>query len=633
MPVSPLASELATAVKLHQAGRLDQAGKLYAAIRARDPRQFDAWHLGGMVALQLGRPVEAVTLLGQAHQLNPRDVVCLMRLGLAEMQMGQPSVAVARLEKVVGMKPDFVEAWDNLGMARKVAGDLAGGIAAHERAVALKPGHAPAWYNLGQARTMAGDATGALAAHERALQADAQHPKAHYGRAVALQALHRIPEAVAAYDAQLQRNPQHLEARSARLMALHYLDGWTPEALAEEHRTFGRLAAAAAGAGAVSSAPTGSGGVERMRIGFLSPDLREHAVASFFEPLLRHLDREQCEVVLYHDHFVVDAVSERLRAQATAWRHIVAQPPAAVEKLIRGDRLDVLVDLTGHTGLNRLALFARRLAPLQVTYLGYPDTTGLAQMDLRLTDALADPAGVTDGWHTERLVRFARCAWTWQPPADAPAVPPPPSLKRGYVTFGSCNNAAKLSDSTLRRWAAVLAAVPGSRLLLKARGLELPAIAEPLRRRCAAAGLPLERLEFRGQVPTVSGHLAAYGDIDVALDPSPYHGTTTTCEALWMGRPVVTLAGDRHAARVGVSLLHAVGHPEWIAADDAAYVARAAELAGDPARRTEIGAGLRERIVQGPLGDHRGAAQAFLAALREAAALQRVAVEPALASA
>jgi len=615
MSVSPPASELSTAVKLHREGRLDEAGKLYARMRARFPRDFNAWSLGGMVALQQGKPIEAVTLLGQAHQLNPRDIVCLMRLGLAEMQMGRPRLAVARLEKVVAAKPDFVEAWDNLGIARKVAGDLAGGIAAHQRAVAIKPDHAPAWYNLGQALSMRGDASGALAAHERALQADPNHGKAHFGRAMALQALHRIPEAVAAYDAQLACNPTHLEARSARLMALHYLDTVSPEAMALEHRAFGTAVEAQTPTCATDGNRPRAAQRDRIRIGFISPDLREHAVASFFEPILNHLDPDRCEVVLYHDHFVVDAVSERLRARATLWRHIVAQPAAAVEALVRGDHLDVLVDLTGHTGMNRLALFARRLAPLQVTYLGYPDTTGLRQMDLRLTDAFADPTGPADNWHTEKLVRFAPCAWVWQPPSDGPDVPPPPSLKNGYVTFGSFNNAAKLSDATLRLWADVLAAVPQSRLLLKARGLDQPAVVEPLRRRCEAAGLSHDRVELRGHVASTRGHLEAYSDIDIALDPLPYHGTTTTCEALWMGRPVITLAGDRHAARVGVSLMNAVGHPEWIAQDPTGYVATAAGLAQDLPRLTECSAGLRTRMRDGRLGAASELADAFLATL------------------
>lgn len=400
-------------------------------------------------------------------------------------------------------------------------------------------------------------------------------------------------------------------------MALHYLDTFSPEALALEHRAYGAALEAAEPPQVrpVQSVPARLPN-DRLRIGFISPDLREHAVASFFEPILRHLDREQCDVVLYHDHFVVDAVSERLRAHASLWRHIVGQPAAAVEALVRGDELDILVDLTGHTGLNRLALFARRLAPLQVTYLGYPNTTGLTQMDLRLTDAFADPAGPADAWHTEKLVRFSPCAWTWQPPADGLDAPSLPSLKNGYVTFGSFNNAAKLSDATLRVWADVLAAVPDARLLLKARGLDEPAVLEPLRRRCEAAGLPLHRVEFRGHIATAQGHLAAYSDIDIALDPFPYNGTTTTCEALWTGRPVLTLAGDRHAARVGVSLLTAVEHPEWIANDSAAYVAAAVSLAGDRARLVKNSSQLRARVQEGRLGAAADLANAFLTTLQ-----------------
>ncbi len=609
MAVDRITQELATAVQWHRAGKLEQAARVYAQLRPRAPRHFDVWHLSGTVALQLGRATEAVTFLTQAHRLNPNDAVCLMRLGLAEMKQGRADAAVARLQTVVLRQPNFAEAWDNLGIARKLAGDLAGGIAAHERAVAIKPSHAQGWYNLGHALIMRGDAAGALAAHNRALREDPQHPLAHYGRGVALQALHRIPEAVAAYEQQLKRDPQHLDSHSSRLLALHYLDTATPAFLAQEHRRFGQVV------GTTSTALPPRALPPRLRIGFISPDFRQHAVSSFFEPLLEHLDRERCEIFLYHDHFITDAVTQRLQALSNHWRVIVGQPDQSVEALLRQDQLDVLVDLTGHTGLNRLAVFARRVAPLQVTYLGYPDTTGLAQVDLRLTDALADPPGEADRYATERLVRFSPCAWTWRPPVDAPEVPPLPCLQNGYVTFGSFNNAAKLSDRTLRLWTQILQEVPDSRLLLKAAGLDQESILTPLRARCEATGMPLERVIFRGHLPSAAAHMAAYADIDIALDPTPYNGTTTTCEALWMGRPVITLSGDRHCARVGVSLLSAIGRAEWIAADELDYVRRAVKCAQGVNHSTAIW--LREAVAASALRDEKGQSARFLAALEQ----------------
>jgi predicted O-linked N-acetylglucosamine transferase (SPINDLY family) len=353
-----------------------------------------------------------------------------------------------------------------------------------------------------------------------------------------------------------------------------------------------------------------------LRVAVLSQDFRRHAVASFFEPLVEHIDPSKIELLLYHDHAQFDEVSARLRARARLWRNFAGWPDARVEATVRADAPDVLVDLSGHTGRNRLPLFARRLAPVQISYLGYPNTTGLAEMDFRLSDALADPPGLTDAWHSERLLRFAPCAWTYLPPADAPAVSPPTEAGAGRgVVFGSFNNPAKFSDATLRLWARVLDAVPGSTLLLKGHGLESPTRAAELRARCAAAGLDPARLALHGRRAEAAGHLALYAEVDVALDPFPYHGTTTTCEALWMGRPVVVLEGREHRSRVGVSLLHAAGHPGWIAGDEDAYLRVAVDLARDHAGRLSLARGMRAALAGTVLLDHAARARDFERAL------------------
>jgi protein O-GlcNAc transferase len=345
--------------------------------------------------------------------------------------------------------------------------------------------------------------------------------------------------------------------------------------------------------------------------------LRAHSCAYFLEPLLQHLDRQQFELYLYHDHFRVDAVSLRLQAQAAVWRNLVGQPGPAVEQIIRADAPDILIDLAGHTGMNnRLALFARRLAPVQVTYLGYPNTTGLPAMDYRFTDAVADPVGEADRFATERLVRFAPTAWTYAAPPDAPAVNVRPSSPDTPVTFGCFNNLAKLTDAMLAAWAKVLHGVPGSRLWLKGSGLGDRATRAGYLERFARLGLPAERITLLDRTAETASHLAMYHEVDVALDTFPYHGTTTTCEALWMGVPVVTLAGDRHMSRVGASLLTAIGHAEWIAASADDYVRIATDLALDRGRLGAIRAGLRQEITRSPLGDHRAQADLFGAALR-----------------
>jgi predicted O-linked N-acetylglucosamine transferase (SPINDLY family) len=254
---------------------------------------------------------------------------------------------------------------------------------------------------------------------------------------------------------------------------------------------------------------------------------------------------------------------------------------------------------------------------VQITWLGYPDTTGLRAMDCRFVDAITDPVGEAEPFHTEQLVRFAPTAWIYQPPLDSPEVAPVPCTAGAPVTFGCFNNFAKVSDSTLRGWARVLASVPQSRLLLKGHGLAEPALAATLRARLALLGVGQERIELLGRTPGVAEHLALYARVDVALDTFPYHGTTTTCEALWMGVPVVTLAGDRHAARVGVSLLTAVGRREWIARDWDDYVAIAAALAKDAAGRAAWRQSLRGEMRRSALLDHAGQAARFGNAVRQ----------------
>jgi predicted O-linked N-acetylglucosamine transferase (SPINDLY family) len=309
-------------------------------------------------------------------------------------------------------------------------------------------------------------------------------------------------------------------------------------------------------------------------------------------------------------------MSERLKALADRWKVVAGLGDDIVESLIRVDAPDVLFDLAGHTGPNRLPLFARRIAPAQVTYLGYPDTTGLREMDFRLVDAITDPVGQADAFASERLVRFAPTAWCYSPPVQAPAVSTGPAARGAAVTFGCFNNPSKITDATLRVWARVLARVPGSRLLLKGQGLSVDAIGSVFAGRAREAGIEPARLSLVERTRTLEEHLALYGEVDVALDTFPYNGTTTTCEALWMGVPVISRRGDRHASRVGASLLGAVGQKDWIAEDDEDYVAKAAKAVVGASHRPDARGALREAMAASSLCDKKSQAARFAEAIR-----------------
>lgn len=607
-------SILQQGVTHHRAGRLAQADVLYRRARALAPGNFDALHLGGLVAFQLGRLPEAIDFLGRAHRSNPRDSVCEMRYALALLGGRRTTEAEQHLRHAVQVRADFVEGWENLAGCLRIQDRLEEAIGCHEKVAVLQPKYASGWYNYGLTLSLAGRIAEALACHDRALAADPRFVLGRFGRAQALHQAHRMAEAVEEYEKFLAAEPRCHEARSYRLFALHSLEGVSRDRLFADHVAYGRAVGSPL-APKLTNLPDCD---RRLRVAFLSPDLRTHSVAFFLEPLLAMLDRSEFEIFLYHDHFRVDAVSDRLKHMAAVWRNFVGQPHEAVEAAIRADAPDILVDLAGHTGMsNRLPLFARRLAPVQLTYLGYPNTTGLPAMDHRFTDAIADPVGEADRYATERLVRFAPTAWSYLPPGEAPGVAPAPCIENGCVTFGCFNTPAKITDTMLGLWARILHAVLGSRLCLKGAGLD----SSTLRARYAAClaqhGVAADRVEYLPRTPDTKAHLACYGRVDIALDTAPYNGTTTTCESLWMGVPVVNLRGDRHMARVGASLLAAIGRSEWSVESGDAYVACASELAGDCNRLAALRGGLREAMLRSPLLDHAGQSARFGAALRE----------------
>lgn len=616
MSPAQLQSLLQQAIAHHRAGRLTEAAAIYTRIRTLAPRSFDAVHLLGVVALQQGRAVEAVDLLKKALTLDARHAVCRMRLGLALMAAGRAKDAEPEFRETLRLKPDLVEGWDNLAYCFKAQDRLQEAIECHERSLALNPRNAIGWYNYGLTLSLYGRVGDALRCHERALAADPNYAKAHFGRAQALQQAHRIPESVEAYATYLQREPRNFDAHSYRLFALNNLDSLSREQVFAEHVAFGR----AVGEFPVPDFPNEPQAGRRLRVALISPDFRTHSCAYFIEPLLRHLDRAQFELYLYHDHFREDALSQRFKSLATVWRNFVGQSNEMVEKTIRADQPDILVDLAGHTGvMNRLPVFARHLAPVQINYLGYPNTTGVPAIHYRLTDAIADPAGTADALATERLVRFAPTAWCYQPAERAPEPVTPPCLAApdAPFTFGCFNNLGKITEATLRLWGRILAEVPDARFLFKGRGLGEPAARTRLLTHFAACGLPADRIEMLDRTAETSDHLALYHRMDVSLDTAHYCGTTTTCESLWMGVPVVTLAGDRHAARVSASLLTAVGHEEWIAHNADDYVAKAVALARDRAALAPIRATLRDDLRRSPLLDAAGQSQRFATVLRQ----------------
>ena len=586
-----------------------------------------------------GDHARAVDRLGAALARRGPQPRLHYLLGCALEDLGRAHEAMAQYRAALALDPGAAKAANNLGALLEIEGRLAEAAAQYEAAFAADPGLDTALLNLANLHKRLGDPHKAAHWIRRSIERDPRNPepyaslaecdvlvwkldeaeqtvraalafapdsaRLHFALGNALQGLARAEEAEQCFRKVLQLQPSMEAAWTNLLFALHYHKGDDAALLEREHRAW----AAALPALPVPPPARPATGPRRLRIGYLSPNFHRHSVAYFIEPLLGAHDRSAFRVYGYANVQAPDKVTQRLRHLCDEWRDIYDLGDEAVAERIRADRIDILVDLAGHTAGGRLGVFMRRPAPLQVTWLGYPDTTGLPAIGWRLSDARADPPGEADRLCTEKLYRLPRGFLCYGPAEDAPPVVMTPAAARGYVTFGSFNNLAKVGEATRELWARILAALPGARMLVKAPGLRNPSAQRALLAAFARHGVAAERIDIEGLVPSPSGHLERYGTVDIALDTYPYHGTTTTCEALWMGLPVITLAGPTHVSRVGASLLGQVGLEELVAHSPGEYVQLAVALGRDVARIRALREGMRARLRASPLLDTRGFAR------------------------
>lgn len=591
---------------------LDGAAERYERALALRPDYADAQYNLANVRRDQGRLDAAVEAYERALALRPDHFESHNNLGAVLMAQGRADEAALRYECALALRPGDAQANTNLGIVFRGQHKLDGAIALFERALATRPDFAEAHYNLGLALAERGRLDEAMARYGRALDLKADYAEAYNALGLALMGQGKVDAAVTQYQRALDHRPDYSVARDNLLLCLNYSDRSSAEIFAE-HRRWDEVHAGAAPAAHLNRRDRG----RRLRIGYVSGDFKQHSVAWFVGPLLAAHDPDAVEVFAYAEVMWPDSTTARLKMLPDHWRSTVGMSDEALADQIRADRIDILVDLAGHTANNRLTMFARKPAPIQVSWLGYPNTTGLSAIDYRLVDAITDPAGEADAWASERLVRLEGGFLCYAPPPDAPDVGPPPSLVKGGVTFGSFNNPSKLAMATLDAWAEVLKRTATARLLLKGGSLGDETTRAQFQAWFGERGVAPDRLRLLGPTADSADHLAIYNDIDIALDPFPYNGATTTCEALWMGAPVVTLLGDRHAGRVGASLLTQVGLPELIAADADDYVEIATRLAADRVRLTETRRTLRPRMAASPLCDAPAFARKVEAAYRE----------------
>ncbi len=623
---------LRLAASHHAAGRLPDALAACEWVLAAQPQNINALHLKGLVLTKLNRPAEALEILSRAIQMAPAAtqlrnnyanalrVAGQLENALREFQivisqdanfsrahlgkaqtlsrLGRTEESIEAFRAAIQLQPDLAEAHTGLGIELSTLGRKTEAIESMRQVVAIVPNSAAAHYNLGNAFLALERLDEAEASFRKAIELSPNTAPAHQNLASVLAESGRVDEALALNRRAVELAPKDPNIGASLLMNLHYQSDHPAEKTLAEHKRW------AARFVRPVNPPVWANdrNPDRvLRIGYISPDFRSHAVASFIENILIAHDRSQVRVFAYSTSHTFDTVSARLKSEVDEWRDLSKLNDRSAANVIVDDRIDILVDLAGHTANGRLTLMALRPAPILFTYLGYPATTGVLAVQYRLTDAVADPPGMTESHFTEELVRLPDCFLCYRPHDDAPPpLPRTPAEDAGFITFGSFNGFNKVTNEMMLLWARIMRDVPRSRLLIKSRGLNNPNVKKRILEVFARREIASDRIEIMSWAPPGQRH-SIVASADIALDSFPYTGTTTTCETLWLAVPWITRAGETHVSRVSASILTCIGCPELITQSDDEYVEKAIALANDLPRLTSYRNSLRDKMLASPL--------------------------------
>lgn len=598
----------ARAIAAHTAARYAEAEKLYKQVIQMDPKYAGAYQNLGVLAFQVGRNDAAIPLLKQAIGLAPTNAAMYCNLGDAYTAMRQGDDALSCYRKAVELDPNMATTHNNLGIVYSRLGRVEDAITSWKKAIEL------ANRPLGNSRVLigTGGAGGGADSERKNLAAAAYN---NLGNAYLQQI--ELDKALECHRIACEMNNTYANARSNMLRDYTHIPNLDPAMLLAEHRKWWEIHGK--GIKPLTHSNSREPG-RKLRIGWVSPDFREHSVTHFLLPLFENIDKTQYELVCYAGVSRPDEYTQMLAQQAPFFRNALGSQDEELAKLIQDDKIDILFDLSGHTSDHRLRLFCFKPAPIQATFLGYPMTTGAPRslIDYRFADPIADAPGVTDAHYSEELLRLPTTMWCYRPPVNIPAEEVPPCVRdpKQPFTFGSFNNCSKMSALTFRLWAKVLLAAPGSRLLLKASAMADDMTKRIILERFAKEGVPADRIMLVPQLVDLAKHFAYYGNIDLGLDTYTYNGTTTTCEAMWMNVPVVTMMGDMHISRVGASLLTNVGLPNLIAHTEEEFVKIAAGYAQNRDSLVALRKGLRSRLQNSPVMNGKQFARDFEGALR-----------------
>jgi protein O-GlcNAc transferase len=629
---SPPQSDIDRLTNYYQDGNYDDAETLAKSITEQFPKYPFGWKVLGAVFKQTGRLIESLAPSQKCVQLEPKDAEVQNNLGNTLDELGRFKEAEASYKQAIALKPDYAKAHNNLGVTLQKIGKLDEAEACYKQAITLKsdyaevhinlgvtlkelgrlkeaeenykkaidlkPDYAEAHYNLGLLRYNLSQFEEAEANYKKAIDLKPDYAEAHYNLAIMLQDLNQFKEAEVSYNNAIAFQPDYNVAYNNKNFNSHYSSLRPPLFIYQQHlefeKQFGGLEVRT-----TLSLPVKKQPGDKLRVGYVSGDFKKHSVAYFFEPLLQHHNANAVETFCYYNDKKIDEITDRLITTSNNWHSIFGVSDTDVVNLIKNDNIDILVDLSGHTDKNRLLVFAQKPAPIQVTWLGYPNTTGLSAIDYRLTDIIADPIGEADDLHSETLLRLPNGFQCYKGDQTVIADVNLPQKSNGYITFGSFNNLSKVTPEVIQVWSKILHAIPTSRLILK--NSQLNHGKKQLLELFKQEGIAEDQIKLYGTLASMEEHLKLYSAIDIGLDPFPYNGATTTCEALWMGVPVITLLGDRHVGRVGASILTNVGLTDFIAQDIDHYVELAIKMASNIEYLQDIRQGLRKKMESSPL--------------------------------
>lgn len=597
-------------VIMRDLGSLDEAVDCYKKAVNLKKDYAEPYNNIGLIFHEKRMTGESVRYYEKALSFNPNYAEAYYNMGNSLKSIKKFDQAISCYKNAIKVRPNYQEALLNMGNLLQDQEKFNDALLCYRQALNIKPDYAEAYYNMGNALKNLDKLNEALSHYDKALEIKPDYPEVLDNKGIIFKEQGRLDDSISSYRKAIKLRPDYTKVHSDLLFTMQYEPRFDNRTLFIEARAWGEKQESFF----TKKTFYNQNQLERrLKIGYVSPDFHEHSVSYFFLPVIEAHDHERFELFCYYESNKEDNITRKIKDHSDHWRITFGISDNNVVAQIIEDEIDILVDLAGHTANNRLGVFAQKPAPVQVTWLGYPNTTGLSQIDYRLTDKIADPEGETDEFNSEILIRLPHGFLCYAPFTKKPEISPLPVKTKGTITFGSFNNLSKVNEWVIETWSDIMNQVPDSTLLLKSKQLADDFTRNRYFDLFSKFGVKMERIKMLPVTASTFEHLALYNRVDIGLDPFPYNGTTTTCEALWMGVPVISLTGNRHAARTGTSILTRVGLPELIANTNSEYIEIAATLAKDIDRLDELREKLRQQIKESSLCD----SEKFISSLEE----------------